>query len=92
MERSPSSDAKSHSATQEMLRLLWNPKAHYRVHKGPPLVSILSQMSSVHTFSPRFPKIHYNIILPYTSRSFECRVFPSGIPAKYYTSHLSYTS
>jgi hypothetical protein len=34
MEQSPSWDANSHSASQENLHLLWNPKIPYRVHKS----------------------------------------------------------
>jgi hypothetical protein len=48
---------------------LWNPEAHYRVHKGPPFVPKLSEMNRVHSFPNYFPKIHSNIILSSTIRS-----------------------
>jgi hypothetical protein len=49
MELIPSREAASFAATQEFLNILCNPKVHYRFHKGPPLVPILSQIHPVHT-------------------------------------------
>jgi hypothetical protein len=64
MEQSPD----SHSASQEIPPILWNPKVHQLVHKSPPPVPDLSQLTSVHTVQ-HFPKIRFNIIL----------LFPSGL-------------
>jgi hypothetical protein len=53
----------SHSGDQEILRLLWNPMFHYRVHKSPTLAPTLTQLIPCHTLTPCFFKIHINVIV-----------------------------
>ena len=73
MHQSPSSEANRFSASQEIPRILWNPKVHYRIHKCPPPAHILSYLDPVHTPTSHFLKIHLNIILPWNFTSFQVR-------------------
>jgi hypothetical protein len=96
MEQSSSWQANSHSPRQEIPHLLWKPNVSYRVHKGPPLLPILSQMNPFHTFTSNYPKIHSNIILlctPWSSDlSLPFTVFNENIISISHLSHACYMS
>jgi len=64
MERSPSREPKTLSASQEILHLIWSLKVHYYAHKSLPLDSILNQINADHTLTPYFLKTYHNIITP----------------------------
>jgi hypothetical protein len=66
MEQSPSCEANRFVASQEIPRVLLNPKVYYRIHNCSPPVSILSQPNQVQTPTSHFLKIYPNIILPPT--------------------------
>jgi hypothetical protein len=60
MELSRPWEATSRSATQEFPNILRNPTVHYRVHKSPPLVPILSPIASLGAVEKR--KLSYTCL------------------------------
>ena len=67
--QSPSWGANWFAASQEIPRILWNPKVPYRTHKRPPPDPILGQANPVHIPTSHLLEIHPNIIHPSTPRS-----------------------
>ena len=81
MQQSPSWEANRFAASQGIPRILWNPKVHYRIHKCPPPVPILSQFDPV--FSPHPTSWRSILILSNHQRlGLPSGLFSSGFPTK----------
>jgi len=74
-----SSDANTSLAIQEILRIFWKLKAHYRIHKKPSLVLFLSQINPVH--APNFFYLKYTLF-SHLHLGPGCFPFLSAIPTK----------
>jgi hypothetical protein len=79
--QSPSWEANRFSANQEIPRILWIPKVHFRLHKCPPLVPTLSQINPVRASHPTSWR-PILILSPYLRLGFPSAHFPSGFPIK----------
>jgi hypothetical protein len=66
MEQSPSSETNSHSDSQEITRLLWDPKLHYRVHKSPSYHSWFNHLNTVILRGVCWSQVPLNSLFPFS--------------------------
>lgn len=88
IEQSPSSEANTSSASQEMPHIFWNLERHYGIHKSLPPVCNPSHINPVHVLPSHFLKINFNSILPPMS-SLPSGLFPSASTISLLFGHLS---
>jgi hypothetical protein len=95
MKPNPSWEASISSVSEEIPQILRKQKIHYRIHKSPLPVPMLSQINPVHAFQPYICKTNFNIILPSMLRSSKWSLFlrfphhnPVCISPHPYTFHM----
>ena len=81
MEQNPSREANNPSASQEILRILWNPKVHYRIDESSPPVPILSQINPVYA-SPSHLRRSILILSSHLCLPLPSGLLPSGPSTK----------
>jgi hypothetical protein len=70
MKQSPSWESSSSSSNQKILRNVWNPNVHYRIHKNPPNAPYPEPEQTKSQTPPSYLlKIHFKNILLFTPRS-----------------------
>ena len=80
MEQSPR-ETNRYSASQEIPRILWNPRVHYRIHNSPP--PALSWAISIYSIPPHPTSWRSILILSSHLRlGFPSCLFPSGLLTK----------
>ena len=82
MQQNPSSQPNSSAICHEILRILWNPKVHCRVHNSLPLVHMPSQVNPVNAILPYFLLRYMVTISSHLLTGFPSGLFPSGFPTK----------
>ena len=99
---SPSWKANGSSASQEIPRILWNPKVPYRIHKHPPPAPILSKIKPIHDLPMPLPEDHSQYYSPIYALVFQIVSFPQvhrtktwctyTVPYTCYMHHQSHSS
>jgi hypothetical protein len=83
MQQSHSWEVNMPQATQEIPRILWNPKVYYRIHNSPPPLTILSQIDPVRAPLPNRTSVRFILILSSHLRlGLRRGLRPPGFPTK----------